>query len=159
MTRIQRWGRARTDSNRVPDRRPNDAGSATVFVIGFAVVLLAMAGLVVDGGLALNARQRVADDVEQAARAGSQNLNLPVLRSSGVVQIDPGPAQAAAVNFLLARHYPPGQIQVVTDPGQVTVSAQIEQKTTLLSLIHIDQFTIRASGQARPAVGINAGQP
>jgi Flp pilus assembly protein TadG len=139
--------------------RSRDAGSATIFVIGFAVILLAMAGLVVDGGLALNARQRVADDVEQAARAGSQNLDLLVLRRDGVVQIAPERARQAAISFLIARHYPANQIQVVTDPGQVTVSAEVVQKTTLLSLIHIDQFTIRASGQARPSVGINAGTP
>jgi hypothetical protein len=34
------------------------------------------------------------------------------------------------------------------------VSAQIQQHTALLSLIFIDEFTVRAQGQARPAVGI-----
>jgi Flp pilus assembly protein TadG len=135
--------------------RDREAGSATIFIIGLAIVLLAMAGLVVDGGLALNARQRVTDDVEQAARAGSQNLNLQVLRQDGVVQIDPQPAHDAAIAFLLARHYPADQIAVTTDPGQVTVSAELQQKTTLLSLIGFDHFTVQASGQARPTVGIN----
>jgi Flp pilus assembly protein TadG len=138
--------------------RTREAGSATVFVIGFAVILLAMAGLVVDGGLALNARQRATDDVEQAARAGSQHLDLVALRQDGVVKIDSDAARTAAVDFLIARGYSSG-IAVDADAGQVTVSATIVQKTTMLSLIHIDQFTIRASGQARPSVGINAGTP
>ena len=131
-----------------------EAGAATVFLVTFAVVLVVMAGLVVDGGLAINARQRVADDVEQAARAGSANLDLALLRSTGAVQIEPGPAREAAENFLAGRNYPVGNVSVSADTGQVSVTAQIEQPTALLSLIFIDHFTIRAQGQARPAVGI-----
>lgn len=131
-----------------------DSGAATVFVVGFAVVLLVMAGLVVDGGLAINARQRVADDVEQAARAGSQNLDIPALRNGGIVRIDPGPAQTDAEAFLAARGYPADGVTVEAAPDQVTVTAEIKQKTTLLSLIFFDEFTVRAQGQARPAVGI-----
>jgi Flp pilus assembly protein TadG len=131
-----------------------ESGAATVFVVTFAVVLLVMAGLVVDGGLAINARQRVADDVEQAARAGSQHLDLVSLRNGGLVRIDPGPARAAAGDFLAKRDYPAGGVSVTADDLQVTVTAQIEQPTALLSLIFIDHFTVRAQGQARPAVGI-----
>jgi Flp pilus assembly protein TadG len=130
-----------------------EAGAATVFVVTFAVALLVMAGLVVDGGLALNARQRVADDVEQAARAGSQQLDLARLRNDGEVAIDPGPARTAALDFLARRHYT-SDVSVRADPAQVTVEARIEQPTALLSLIFIDHFTVRAEGQARPAVGI-----
>jgi len=133
-----------------PDR---EAGSATIFVIGFTVILLAMAGLVVDGGLALNARQRAADDVEQAARAGSQHLDMQLLRDKGVVQIDQtGAAADAATAFLQSRggYY---NIQVSADGNQLQVKATTTQRTTLLSLIFIKDFTITATGQARPAVG------
>jgi Flp pilus assembly protein TadG len=132
----------------------SDAGAATVFVVAFATVLLVMAGLVVDGGLAINARQRVADDVEQAARAGSQHLDLVSLRDGGLVRIDPGAAQIAARNFLAKRDYPASGIGVTATEQEVTVTAEIEQPTALLSLIFIDHFTVRAQGQARPAVGI-----
>jgi Flp pilus assembly protein TadG len=131
-----------------------EAGAATVFVVAFAVVLLVMAGLVVDGGLAINARQRVADDVEQAARAGSQHLDEAALRNEGLVRIDPGPAQQTAREFLARRDYPASGVSVSATAQRVTVSAEIEQRTTLLSLIFIDHFTVRAQGQARPAVGI-----
>jgi len=136
--------------------KPNDrdSGAATVFVVTFAVVLLVMAGLVVDGGLAINARQRVADDVEQAARAGSAHINELTLRNAGLVEIDPGPAQEAARDFLALKDYPADGITVTADANQVVVSAQIEQKTALLSLVFIDHYTIQAQGQARPAVGI-----
>lgn len=131
-----------------------ESGAATVFVVTFAVVLLVMAGLVVDGGLAINARQRVADDVEQAARAGSQNLDLASLRNGGLVRINRDRAREAASDFLAKRNYPASGVSVTADDLQVTVTAEIEQPTALLSLIFIDHFTVRAQGQARPAVGI-----
>jgi Flp pilus assembly protein TadG len=135
------------------DRR-REAGAATVFVVTFAVVLLVLAGLVVDGGLALNARQRVADDVEQAARAGSQHLDLVALRTRGLVRINPVEARGAAANFLRGRGYPASGIQISATATQVTAAATIQQPTALLSLIFIDHFTVTAQGQARPAVGI-----
>jgi Flp pilus assembly protein TadG len=133
---------------------PDDRGAATVFVVTFAIVLLVLAGLVVDGGLAINARQRVADDVEQAARAGSQHIDLNTLRGSGLVRIDAPAARLAAARFLQARGYPRGGIRIQATDQQVTASATIKQPTALLSLIFIDDFTITASGTARPAVGI-----
>lgn len=134
--------------------RGDDRGAATLFVVAFATALLVVAGLVVDGGLAINARQRVADDVEQAARAGSENLDLQALRERGVVRIESGAAEAAAARFMSVRNYAAGEVQVEAGPGEVTVSARIQQPTALLSLIHIDHFTISAQGTARPAVGI-----
>lgn len=137
-----------------------EEGQATIFVVAFAVVLLVLAGLVVDGGLALNARQRVADDVEQAARAGAQRLNEAALRSTpGRVVIDPGPADRAARAFLIARGYPAQDIRVDPEPDAVTVRATIHQPTALLSLVLIDNFTVTAQGQARPAVGITGENP
>jgi Flp pilus assembly protein TadG len=133
-----------------------ESGAATVFVVAFAVFLLVLAGLVVDGGLAINARQKVADDVEQAARAGSMHLDEQKLRllPQGVIEIDPPAAETAARNFLSNRNYPASGVTVSATTQQVSVSAQIEQPTALLSLIFIDHFTVKAQGQARPAVGI-----
>ena len=139
--------------------RDADRGAATVFVVTFAVVLLVLAGLVVDGGLAINARQRVSDDVEQAARAGSQHLDVAALRNQGVVRIDPAASSSAARQFLLRRGYPASGIQVSSGPQQVTTTATVSQPTALLSLIFIDTFTVTATGQARPAVGITGEAP
>ena len=57
-------------------RRRDERGSATVFVIGFALILFLCAGLVIDGGLAINKRMRIADDAEQAARIGADSINV-----------------------------------------------------------------------------------
>ena len=134
--------------------RRDDSGQATVFVVAFAVVLLVLAGLVVDGGLAINARQRVTDDVEQAARAGAREIQVDELRENGTVEIDPDAARDAAARFLSARHYPAGSVTIKAFADHVEVDATIQQKTALLSLIFFNSFTVTAHGEARPAVGI-----
>ncbi|GAB6901757.1 pilus assembly protein TadG-related protein [Kineosporia succinea] len=135
-------------------RQHDDSGQATVFVVAFAVVLLVLAGLVVDGGLAINARQRVTDDVEQAARAGAREIQVDILRANGTVLIDPEAARTAAAKFLSTRDYPASGVSITADTQHVAVQATIEQKTALLSLIYFNSFTVTAEGQARPAVGI-----
>lgn len=142
----------RTAYARVAAFGGDDRGALSVFVVAFAVVLLVMAGLVVDGGLAINARQKVADDVEQAARAGAQRLDEASLRDRGEIVVNAPEAAAAARQYLAARRYPTADVQV--DGNRVRVHAQLRRPTALLSLIFIDHFTVDATGTARPAVGI-----
>lgn len=42
-----------SDTIRRPQRRQDERGAATIFVVLFTVALLAVAGLVIDGGYAL----------------------------------------------------------------------------------------------------------
>jgi Flp pilus assembly protein TadG len=136
-----------------------DGGTATAFVVFLAAALLALAGLVVDGGLALNARQQVADDAEQAARAGAQRVDLLTLRQTGQVLIEGPAAESSAAAFLATRGYPAGDTAVVASQTQVTVRARRTVPTALLSLVFIDSFTVEASARARAAVGITAEVP
>lgn len=131
-----------------------DRGSASVFVIGMIVVLMVVAGLVVDGGRAINARARVLDDAEQAARAGANQLDVGTLRATGEVRIDPGAADAAARDFLRVRGYGAGDVQVTADTAQVTVQVSDTVPTALLSLIFINEFDVTGGAGARAAVGI-----
>lgn len=140
---------------RVVRERGRDRGTATAFVVGSAVVLLAFAGLVVDGGLAINARQRVADHAEQAARAGSQAVDLESLRNGrSTVRLDPVRARSAALNFLDLHGYTGDSARIDTAPDGVTVTIVREEPTQLLSLVGFGSFHIEATAQARPAVGI-----
>lgn len=58
----------------------SDRGSGAVLVIFFAIVVLALAAFVVDGGLAIHQRERAADIAEQAARYAAQDLDEEALR-------------------------------------------------------------------------------
>ncbi len=137
----------------------DECGTATVFVVGLALILLALAGLVVDGGLAINARERVADDVEQASRAGAERVDVLALRQSGVVRLDPVAARLAAAQFLAARGYSAADVTVTTDAAGVHTRAQRQVSTAVLSLIFINSFTVSAQARARPASGITAAVP
>jgi len=134
----------------------DDRGSASVFVIGLFVMLMVVAGLVVDGGRAINARAALSDDAEQAARAGANRLDLVVLRDTGEVRIDPAAAEAEARDFLLVRGYANEEIETDADAERVRVQLEQDVPTQLLSLILVNSFHVSGGATARAAVGINA---
>jgi Flp pilus assembly protein TadG len=75
-------------ARRRPPRVRDERGSLTVFVVFWSLVLLILAAVVIDGGLAISQRERAADLADQAARAEAQNIDPGVLRENGQVQID-----------------------------------------------------------------------
>jgi Flp pilus assembly protein TadG len=138
----------------------DDRGAATLFVIGLSVMLLVLAGLVVDGGLAINARANAADIAEQTARAGAQVIDEQALRDTGVVRLaDDGSAADRAADFFASTSFASKQgadiefIDVVGD--EITVQVTRQYDTALLNLIGFKTFTVRAQASARPAVGID----
>jgi len=123
----------------------SESGMVTAFVVIFAVALLVMAGLVLDGGLALSAKVRAIDDAQAAARAGAQAINIALYRSTGQITLDPTEARADAEQYLAQA----GQSGTVTVTGdQVTVTITVAQRTQLLSLAGIDHLTVSGSGTA-----------
>lgn len=136
--RLRRWR---------PSRPRNERGNATVFVLGMAITLLVCAGLVLDGGRAMNARMRVADNVEQAARAGAQQIDVAHLRATGEVRLDGPAAEARAQNFISSFGYP--SVRVDVDGGQITVEARDTVDAQMLNLIGVDTFDIGASATSQ----------
>jgi Flp pilus assembly protein TadG len=135
----------------------DDSGAATLFVVGLSVMLLVVAGLVVDGGLAINARSTAFDIAEQAARAGATQVDVEILRDTGRVVVDRGAAEAEAGEFL-ARALDDeagGTPTIIVNGNEVTVEIRDRTvRTALLGLIGRDSFTVNAQATARAAVGI-----
>jgi Flp pilus assembly protein TadG len=80
-------------------RRPagrRERGSVAVFSVVFAVAVVFLTALIVDGGIAMNAKERAADIAEQAARAAAGNIDIAQLRTAGVAAIGPGACGFAA---------------------------------------------------------------
>jgi Flp pilus assembly protein TadG len=73
-----------------------ERGSVAVFTVVFAVAVIFLTALIVDGGIAMNAKERAADIAEQAARAAAGNINIAGLRAGGVAAIGPGACGLAA---------------------------------------------------------------
>jgi Flp pilus assembly protein TadG len=136
-------------------RRRDERAAATIFVIGMAVVLLVAAGLVIDGGLAINARMKVADDAEQAARAGADAIDLEALRNTGEVTVEPSLAQSAATDYLADLGYGAGQYDVSVAGDSVDVAVRDRIDTALLELVNISNFDVQANASASPLTGPN----
>jgi len=135
-------------------RAGDDTGSASVYVLGLVVAMLVLAGLVVDGGRAVNARSTAADDAEQAARAGASQMNSSMMHGGGNTQVDVSAAQSAARAFLTNEGYAPGEITVNASATDVQVTVRTTVHTALLSLIMIPTMEVSGSATARPAQGI-----
>ncbi len=131
--------------------RPRDAGQVTVLVLLLLVALLAMAGLVIDGGAALSDRQQAANLAEQAARVGADQLDPVSLRGPGPARVDTRRAHAAATQYLAAQ----GQAgRVDVDGATVTVTVTISRRTTLLGLVGVGRLTVTGHASARSVGGI-----
>ena len=135
------------------DARGGDAGAIAAFVLLVLVGLVALLGLVVDGGAALTARQAAEVEAEQAARAGAGAVSIDALRS-GYVQIDPAAAIAAAEQFTVVSGHP-GTAAVAG--GVVTVKVAYQVPTTILGIIGIDQLQVSAVASAVDVNGVARG--
>ena len=123
----------------------SESGMVTAFVVIFTLALLLMAGLVLDGGLALAAKVQAIDDAQAAARAGAQAIDIPTYRASGLITLDPAQATADAQRYLAAA----GHTGTVSVNGeQVTVTVTITQATQILDLAGIGHLTETGTGSA-----------
>ena len=122
-----------------------ESGMVTAFVVIFTLALVLMAGLVLDGGLALAAKVQAIDDAQAAARAGAQAIDIPTYRASGQITLDPAQAAADAERYLAAA----GHTGTVSVNGkQVTVTVTITEPTQILSLAGINHLTETGTGTA-----------
>lgn len=117
----------------------------TGFAVIMVIAVLALAGLVLDGGLAVAAKADAFADAQSAARAGAQRLDLALYRATGQVSLDPIAAATAARAWLASA----GVTGTVTaTPEQVRVEAIQVADTQLLALVGVDSITVHATATA-----------
>src|SRR5438105_5722984 len=133
-----------------------ETGQVTAFVVVIMVALLAMGGLVIDGGYALAAKRRAIDEADAAARAGAQALAASAYRTTGSLGPDPTAALDAARAYL-ARTGATGQAQVRGD--EVVVTVHIDQPMTILGIVGVGTLHLAGSGQAHLIQGIERSGP
>ena len=135
-----------------------DRGSTALLMSVLMVALLVMAGLVLDGGIAIAARQRAADLAEQAARAGADALAPATLRgaSPADLRVDPAAARTAA-DRVLALGGATGEIAV--SGRDVTVTAHLRRRSLILAAVGIDDLTGTATATATALHGTTTGGP
>jgi Flp pilus assembly protein TadG len=124
-----------------------------MFTAIFTLSVILLAGLLVDGGLAIHARQRAYDIAEQAARAGANDINENKLRTTGEVEINAGACDKA--DDLLGAY--PGEItssNCKAWPDRVEVTVNITVQLQLLSIVPgFSAFTMTGTASAHPDEG------
>jgi Flp pilus assembly protein TadG len=127
-----------------------DRGSATAFGLFLILVVLVLAGAILEGGNAMSARGHATDIAQQAARAGADKLDLGALRQTGVVQIDPAAAEIAARAFL-TQVGEQGTVTATAEEVRVTVT--VTRQGLLVPILGIETLTVRATATATPITG------
>ena len=132
-----------------------EAGMVTVLVVGLLVALVALGGLVVDGGLLLHARRRAINEAEAAALAGAQALAPAALRSGGR-HLDPAAAQEAARRYLGAT----GHAATVVVAGEaVEVTVAFPQRLLVLGAAGLSPPIVNGRARVEAVRGVEAPEP
>jgi len=137
-------------------RLRDEGGQITVAYLILLPALLVFAGLVVDGGAALDLHTHALDVAESAARAGAQQLDLSDLRAGRATtpRLDPNAAAAAATGYVHAAGLT-GTATATTATVRVQVAAT--GRTRLLGVIGIHTLHTHASAAAQPDTTTAAG--
>jgi len=141
------WWRAR--SGRAGDR---ERGSITLMLLVLFVALVALAGVVIDGGAKLNQAENASAIAQEAARAGAGQVNRTNAYSTGSFTVDQGQALAAARQYLAAAGYHGSVAPAGTESIQVTVT--VTAPTRVLSIIGIDSMSSTGSATASLVAGV-----
>jgi len=136
---------------RLGTRSQRQAGQVTLFLAGCSLGLVLLAGLSVDGGRIIGAREQAWDEAQEAARAGADALSVADLRGQGETVVDVAAAQEAVANYMAAT----GDTAVVTVSAgdMVTVKVTSVVHPYLLSLADINTVSVTGTATAAPAEG------
>ncbi|WP_242625221.1 pilus assembly protein TadG-related protein [Krasilnikovia cinnamomea] len=128
-----------------------DGGQVTPFVGLLSVALVAVAGLVLDAGLAISAKVQALDVAQSAARAGAQQLDLNAYRTRGITRLDTGRAVSAARSWLASAGMSGDATATATT---VTVTVRRDSRTQILHLVGVRSLHVTASATATAVHGV-----
>jgi hypothetical protein len=142
---------------RLPGKRgAGDQGSITLMLLALFVALIALAGIVIDGGAKLNQAENATAIAQEAARAGAGMVNQANAYSTGTFIVDQAQAIAGAKQYLAGAGYQGSVTPVGTDSIHVTVT--VTSPTRVLSIIGIDSMTSTGSATALLVTGVTGPQ-
>ena len=145
MTTVTRW-RARWVRlrNRELGGESGEGGGIAFLMLGTAVALLMVLGLVLDGSAKAHALDRANQLAYEAARAGLQTVNPSASRVDAVA------VDTAVENYLAAQGV--SWTAAIADQ-QVIVEVTITEPTKMLSMVGIDSMTVTGHGTANLVYG------
>ncbi|MCD0453067.1 Tad domain-containing protein [Actinocorallia sp. API 0066] len=132
--------------------RQRTRGTFALFTVLWVPSILVMAGLLLDGGMAIHGRQRALDIAEQAARAGADEIDVEHLRDTGEI-ILLGDACDRALGFVGQFPGDFGAGCALTGADEVTVQVTTQVETVFLGIIGIGAFNVEVEASAHPEDG------
>ena len=128
-------------------RLRGERGSVAIAGILLAMVMVMLIGTAVDIGRAFIVRRDLTAMTDDAALAGSQQLDVDAWRQ-GTLALDPQAAQQTADAQLAAD---PGVSGSATaEPSEITVQAKEQFPTIVLRLVGMSELTVSATATAVP---------
>jgi hypothetical protein len=127
-------------------------GSLILMLAVMFVALLALAGIVIDGGAKLDEAQQATAIAQEAARAGAGLVNRAQAYSTGVFTVDQAQAIAAARQYLAAGGYH-GTVWIA-GADTIGVTVRLTEPTRVLSLIGIGSMTSTGTAVANLVTGV-----
>lgn len=144
----------------VTQRLDSEEGGQVIVLVAILMVgLVAVVGLVTDGGMVFTQRRNLQNVADGAALAGAMRIDENAYRASagGSVVLDEGAAYQTAVEYLQEEG---GLLYTVAvRPERVEVSVSRQASTGFLRVIGINGFEIGASASAEPRHGIASAGP
>jgi Flp pilus assembly protein TadG len=140
-------------------RQTSEDGQILVLTVVVALALLAILGLVADGGLVLARHRELQGVADAAARAGAAQLDEASYRASNgrTATLNPTQAQAAAGRYLRTVRFS-GQANIAAGPTQVTIGLSEVVRPIILSSVGIGPIRLAVHAVARPRTGIAQAQ-
>ena len=137
----------------------DEDGQAMILVVILMIGLIAVVGLVTDGGMVFSQRRELQNVADAAALAGATQIDEDAYRASAgeTVSLDQAAAYDAAVGYLEDE----GGLNyaVAVAPGRVEVAVSRRATTGFLRVLGIDGVDISASATAEPRHGIETAEP
>ena len=136
-----------------------EGGQVIVLVAILMAGLVAVVGLVTDGGMVFTQRRDLQNVADAAVLAGAMQVDEDAYRASGgaTVVLNQQGAYQAAVEYLEAE----GGLaySVVVRPGRVEVSVSRQASTGFLRVVGINSVGITAKATAEPRHGVASAGP
>ena len=151
LTRLRRGALARLR---------DDRGSGAAAVLIFAVVFMALAAFVVDGGLSISKRERAADIAEQAARYAAQDIDVEALRNAPAGTqpvINDADCDARVKDFAqqsgLDQNDVNGSGCTLAEPDRVEVTVQLTYRPVLTGFFYDHDIVVHGTAAAESVTG------
>jgi Flp pilus assembly protein TadG len=135
-----------------PGHGAGERGTITLMLLVMFVALLALAGIVIDGGAKLAQAENAHAIAQEAARAGAGMVNQSKALANGSFTVDQAQALAAAQQYL-ARLGVQGTA-AADGPQAIRVTVTVTAPTHVLSIIGIDSMRSTGSATASLVTGV-----